>query len=121
MYLVHAALRPVSQGRRLPRDARELLLATARPEEGIEHLVVHPDAVPDPVIGIYLLARSLAEAEERGAAFCRRALAAVPELEHWRPARVAAPLVAPFYEQLLTCPAGPDGPGRNGPGTLSSS
>ncbi|MGW2378220.1 hypothetical protein [Kitasatospora sp. NPDC001683] len=104
MYLVHAALRPVSPGRPLPLDARELLLAAVRPEDRVEHLVVHPDAVPDPVLGVYLVAGSLTEAESRTAAFCRRVLAAVPQLAGWKAAGVAAPLVVPFYERLLSAP-----------------
>jgi hypothetical protein len=115
MYLVHAALQPVSPGRSLPLDARELLLATVHPEDRVEHLVLHPDAVPDPVLGIYLLADSLAGAERRTAAFCRRALAVVPQFAGWKAERVAAPLVVPFYERLLSAPACP---GRNGPGTV---
>ncbi|MET8629492.1 hypothetical protein ABZW30_38130 [Kitasatospora sp. NPDC004669] len=117
MYLVHAALQPVSPGRSLPFDARELLLAAVRPEDRIEHLVVHPGAVPDPVLGVYLLVDSLAEAEGRTAAFCRRALAAVPQFAGWKATKLAVPLVVPFYDRLLSAAAGP---GRNGPGTLPS-
>ncbi|MET8623679.1 hypothetical protein ABZW30_07970 [Kitasatospora sp. NPDC004669] len=117
MYLVHAALRPLSPGLRLSLDARELLLAAIRPEDRVEHLVVHPDALPNPVLGVYLLADSLAEAESRTDAFCRRALTAVPRLAGWSAARVAAPLVTPFYERLLSSSGRP---GRNGPGTFPS-
>ncbi|MFE2721609.1 hypothetical protein [Kitasatospora sp. NPDC059327] len=142
MYLVHATLRPLAPDGSLPRDVRDLLLAAIRPEDRVEHLVVHPDAVPRPVLGVYLLADSLAEAEHRAAAFCRRALAGTPRLSGWRTAGVAVPLVTPFYERLLfgadgadgaRRPAGPgrpegprdtdgkDRPGLNGPGTLPSS
>ncbi|MEU9047758.1 MULTISPECIES: hypothetical protein [unclassified Kitasatospora] len=118
MYLVHAALQPVPPGRPLPGDARELLWAAVRPEDRVEHVVVHPDAVPDPVLGVYVLAESLASAEHRASEFCRRALVAVPEFAGWKAMKAAAPLVTPFYERLLSAPAGP---GRNGPGTLPSS
>ncbi|MEU6968827.1 hypothetical protein AB0A71_13995 [Kitasatospora aureofaciens] len=117
MYLVHAALQPVPPGRPLPADARELLWAAVRPEDRVEHVVVHPEAFPDPVLGVYLLADSLAAAESRTAGFCRRALATVPEFAGWTATKVAAPLVTPFYERLLSAPAGP---GRNGPGTFPS-
>ncbi|MEU6971955.1 hypothetical protein AB0A71_30320 [Kitasatospora aureofaciens] len=52
----------------------------------------------------YLVADSLAEAESRTAAFCRRVLAAVPQPAGWKAAGVAAPLVVPFYERLLVAP-----------------
>ncbi|MFJ6621346.1 hypothetical protein ACIQOW_27710 [Kitasatospora sp. NPDC091335] len=141
MYLVHTALRPDSPGLALPPDARELLLAAALPGDRVEHLVVHPEAFPDPVLGVYLVADSLAEAEGRAAVFCGRVLAAVPGFEGWRAAGSGVPLVAAFYERLLSGPAGADdtdgvdgsagpaaparedgsaGPGRNGPGALPS-
>ncbi|MBV6698587.1 hypothetical protein [Kitasatospora aureofaciens] len=117
MYLVHAALRPLSPGLQLPLGARDLLLAAVRPDDRIEHLVVHSDATPGPALGVYLLADSLAEAEARTAAFCGRVLAAVPQLAGWRTERAAVPLVAPFYERLLSASGAP---GRNGPGPLPS-
>ncbi|MFD5461596.1 hypothetical protein ACFWIQ_02050 [Kitasatospora sp. NPDC127059] len=109
MYLVHVALQPGSPGRPLPHDARELLLAAIRPEDRVEHVVVHPYATPDPVLGLYLLADSLTSAERRASAFCRRALATVPPFAGWRAMTAAAPLVAPFYERLLS------GSGRSWP------
>ncbi|WP_224284807.1 hypothetical protein [Streptomyces sp. LS1784] len=132
MYLVHTVLRPDAPSRALPVDARGILLAAVLPGDRVEHLVVHPDALPDPVLGVYLVADSLAEAEGRAAAFCRRALAAVPAFAGWSAAGTAAPLVAPFYEHMLSDeagsaePAGPVGPpdctdpGRNGPGAFPS-
>ncbi|MFJ9446688.1 hypothetical protein ACIRRH_33240 [Kitasatospora sp. NPDC101235] len=132
MYLVHTVLRPDAPGRVLPVDTRGLLLAAVLPEDRVEHLVVHPDALPHPVLGVYLVTGSLAEAEHRAAAFCRRALAVAPAFAGWSEAGTAAPLVAPFYEHLLSdetgsaepaSPAGPadcTDPGRNGPGAFPS-
>ncbi|MEV6971920.1 hypothetical protein [Kitasatospora sp. NPDC093806] len=117
MYLVHAALRRPADGRALPPGVRGLLLAARCPGEGIEHVVVHREAVPHPVLGVFLLAGSLVEAERRVAVFCDRVLAGVPELAGWRVERAEAPLVGPFYERLLAAP-GPAG--RNGPGTFPS-
>ncbi|MEU9075899.1 hypothetical protein ACFYUY_19445 [Kitasatospora sp. NPDC004745] len=101
MYLVHAVLRPVSPGLALPSDARELLRGEVWPEDRIEHLVVHPHPGADPVLGVYLLADRLEDAEARTDRFCHRALTALPQFAGWRAARGAAPLLAPFYERLL--------------------
>ncbi|MER7846194.1 hypothetical protein ABTZ03_19830 [Kitasatospora sp. NPDC096077] len=123
MYLVHAALRPLSPGLHLPPDVRGLLWDAVRPTDRIEHLVVHRAAQPHPLLGVFVLTDSLLDAEERVAAFCRRA-AAEPVLAGWSPARAAAPLVVPYYERLLSTPGGPGDagvPGRNGPGTIPSS
>ncbi|MEV7776780.1 hypothetical protein [Kitasatospora sp. NPDC088351] len=115
MYLVHTALQPGAAGGPLPPDARELLLAAARVEDRIEHVVLHPHAVPHPVLGVYLLADSMEEAEARVAGFCDRALAAVRPFTGWCAAPPTVPLVVPFYERLL---AEYGRPGRNGPGRL---
>ncbi len=117
MYLVHAVLRHPAAGAALPPDTRELLSALVRPGDRIEHLVLHRDAVPDPVLGLFLLADSLTEAESRAAAFCRTALGSFPELLGWWADRVDVPLVTPFYDRLLAASGTPD---RNGPGPFPS-
>nr|BEK67692.1 hypothetical protein KPHV_49190 [Kitasatospora purpeofusca] len=117
MYLVHTALRSAAPGPSLPPDTRDLLSALVRPGDGIEHLVLHRDAVPEPVLGLYVLADSLAEAEQRATEFCRSALAALPGLRGWRAARAAVPLITPFYDRLLAASGTPD---RNGPGPFPS-
>ncbi|MFJ5549253.1 hypothetical protein [Streptomyces sp. NPDC093225] len=128
MYLIHAALRAPSAADRLPSDCADAVRALARSDTPVEHVSAHPDARPDPVLGVYVLAGSLREAEDRTAALCRRALRELPALRGWAVGRVGAPLVAPYYERLLeTVPAGPGpGPGpspagRNRPGPFPSS
>ncbi|MFF7457123.1 hypothetical protein [Kitasatospora sp. NPDC008115] len=117
MYLVHVSLHAPAGPAELPDDTRELLLAAAVTEEGIEHVSVHAGAVPHPVLGVFVLADGLEDAEERAQAFCRRVVALAPGLTGWRVRGAQAPLVAAFYERLL---AGPGPAGRNGPGTIPS-
>ncbi len=117
MYLIHVALRPTTPTAVLPRTAGDLLLAVALPDERIEHVVLHPCASPCPVLGVYLLADCIEDAEERATEFCRRALAALPALAGWEPGSAEVPLVGPFYEGLLSASGLT---GRNGPWTLSS-
>ncbi|MGW2542923.1 hypothetical protein ACWC5I_19145 [Kitasatospora sp. NPDC001574] len=115
MYLVHVSLQAPAGPAELPDDARELLLAAA--EEGIEHVSVHAGAVPHPVLGVFVLADRLEDAEQRAEAFCRRAVAVSPRLTGWRVQCGQVPLVAAFHERL---PADPGPAGRNGPGAIPS-
>ncbi|WP_406114121.1 hypothetical protein [Kitasatospora purpeofusca] len=117
MYLVHVSLHSPAGPAPLPDGARERLLAAAVAEEGIEHLCVHTGAEPHPVLGVFLLADRVEDAEDRAQAFCRRAVAPVPALAGWRVQHGQVPLVTAFYEQAL---AAPDPAGRNGPGTFPS-
>ncbi|MFC0844281.1 MULTISPECIES: hypothetical protein [Streptomyces] len=113
MYLVHASLRgPLDS--RLPDEARSLVRSQARDEDGIEHVAVHPDAHPHPVIGLYVRADGLAAAEERAAEVCRRALRC-PEFGGWWLLGARVPMVAPFYESLLSA-SGPAGAAADGSG-----
>ncbi|MFJ9692631.1 hypothetical protein [Kitasatospora sp. NPDC101183] len=114
MYLVHAVLRRPAAGGDLPESTALLLRTLA---ESVEHVAVHRDVRPDAVVGIYLLADSLAAAEQQAAELCRRAVKELPELCGWTVGRVGVPLVAPFYERLLS---GSGLPGRIGPGTFPS-
>jgi hypothetical protein len=116
MYLIHLRLR-CADGHGLPEQAGAWLRAAAAPEDGVEHVAVHAHAQPDPVLGVYLLADRLEDAEERAVAVCRRVLAARRELRGWELVEGRAPLIASFYEGLL---AAPGVPGRNRPGTLPS-
>ncbi|MFB6560848.1 hypothetical protein ACFCYH_18590 [Streptomyces sp. NPDC056400] len=97
MYLVHAGLRA-------PRDAsaavdlRSLIRSCLGPDDGAEHVSVHPHARPDPVIGMYLRAGSLVEAEEHAAILIRLLLSRCPELADWTPLRAEVPLIAAAFE-----------------------
>ncbi|MCX4526470.1 MULTISPECIES: hypothetical protein [unclassified Streptomyces] len=119
MYLVHAGLRASAPGAQFPVAAAELIRSVAD-ADGLpaEHVSAHPHALPDPVVGVFLLADSLGEAERRAEALCRRALDVVPALRGWTLTRVGAPLVTPYYERLLLSPSGPAG--RIGSGPLPS-
>jgi hypothetical protein len=64
----------------------------------VEHVSVHPDAEPDPVIGVYLLTERMAEAEESARALCARAVITLAPLRGWSVLRAEATLIAPFYE-----------------------
>lgn len=101
MYLVHALVQ-ARPGAALPADTRSLVLAHAREEDGVEHVSVHPHALPHPVLGLYVQARNLADAESRATALCRRVLTNCPEFDGWSLLSAQAPLVAPFYEALLS-------------------
>lgn len=119
MYLVHARLRAPSAGGQLPPHIGELLLSLAAADDPVEHVSAHPNAVPDPVLGFFVLADDLEAAELRAESLCRRALDAFSELRGWILAGVGAPLVAPYYERVLLSSSGPAG--RNGPGPVPSS
>ncbi|WP_328299409.1 hypothetical protein OG389_17370 [Streptomyces sp. NBC_00435] len=120
MYLIHAALRPPSAHTQLPPHAGELVRMLAEGDVGagadadadggawgsVEHVSTHPHASPAPVLGVYLIADSLGEAERRTEALCRRACSVVPALRGWTVGRVGVPLIAPYYEQLLLTGSG---------------
>jgi hypothetical protein len=108
MYLIHAQL-VAPTGQFLPKDVADRALILARPEEQIEHVSPHPDATPGPVLGVFLLAGSLSEAEARATALCRRLLTLHPGLAEWTLHRAQAPLLAPLGHGLLGPSQGPSG------------
>ncbi|MFG2821770.1 hypothetical protein ACGFX4_20360 [Kitasatospora sp. NPDC048365] len=118
MYLVHATLNaPPAGGGPLAPGLAASIRALAGPDQ-VEHVVVHPDAEPAPVVGVFLVADRLADAERRTAALVRRAVDELPELRGWDFGPAEVPLIAPFHERTLAqaCPAG-----RNCPGPVPSS
>lgn len=117
MYLVHIVL-AAAAATALPDRVRELIGAAALPDERVEHVAVHPQGPGRLVVGVYLLADRLEEAEHRAAALCRRVLEASPEFQGWWLASAGVPLVAPFYEQLVSS-SGLGG--RIGPGPFQAS
>ncbi|HWU07068.1 MAG TPA: hypothetical protein VN520_11905 [Streptomyces sp.] len=73
MFLVHAhfaALGPFG----FPGDTGESVHASLSPADQVEHVSVHPTPPGGFVLGFFLLAGSLAEAEVRTEKICRRLL-----------------------------------------------
>lgn len=104
MYLVHASLRTPPHAA-LPADIGTWTWAQIAAGDGVEHIVVHADAQPYPVLGLYVLADRLERAEAVAAQVCRGVLRARAELAGWEIVDIRAPMVAPFYESLLAAPA----------------
>jgi hypothetical protein len=100
MYLIHAQLTG-SPGLELPDDLRARLCAQATGEASIEHVTPHPDAHDGPVLGLFVAAPSLAEAERAAETACLRVLRSHPALAGCALARCGAALVAPVFEAEL--------------------
>ncbi|MER5778286.1 hypothetical protein ABT144_29120 [Streptomyces sp. NPDC002039] len=94
MYLVHAHLRPPARGAETPFHLRALVYESARPEDAVEHVSVHVEAAPGPVLGLFVLADSLAQAESNAEAVCARLLSGHPELTGWTLVHAQVPLLA---------------------------
>ncbi|MFH9858860.1 hypothetical protein [Streptomyces sp. NPDC017202] len=62
----------------------------------MEHVTAHPHAVPDPVLGVFLVAESLTEAEAMTTVLCRRLLNSHTGLSGWGLRRAQVPLLAPL-------------------------
>ncbi|MFF5449416.1 hypothetical protein [Streptomyces sp. NPDC012888] len=121
MYLVHLALRP-PPGATLDPQLPARLRALALPGERLEHVVDHPDGNPHPVLGLYLIAGSLAEAEGTARSIGLRATALLPALRGWSLAGAHVPLITPFFEFAAASAADPDASGHDrfrSPGTPS--
>ncbi|MFI0719526.1 hypothetical protein [Streptomyces sp. NPDC021224] len=112
MHLVHVELHRTGHAL-LPPGVAGLVLRLCGPDEPIEHVAVHPDAVTGPVLGLFVLAPSVAAAERLAATACRRALAALPEPTGFTVGRCGVRLVPQFYDQQLS--PGPDGQDMSGP------
>jgi hypothetical protein len=100
MYLVHLHLRPTDSSplRALPERIGTGLRAAARAEDGVEHVVVHGDARPYPVLGVFVVADRLEDAEANAARVWERALSSYSELGGWGLVEAGTPLIALFYE-----------------------
>ncbi|MFQ6148787.1 hypothetical protein ACLMNJ_38065 [Streptomyces seoulensis] len=101
MYLIHTRLGGAGAAAP-PDDVAHLVLAAANAGDGIEHVGAHPEAVPHPVLALWVVAPSLREAEARALEVCRRALAGSPKLRGWEVLSAGAAFVAPYYERLLS-------------------
>ncbi|MFD0266803.1 hypothetical protein ACFVGY_09435 [Streptomyces sp. NPDC127106] len=95
MYLIHAQFQ-APLGSTLPADAARRALALAQAGEGVEHVSAHPYAEPHPVLGLFLMAPSLREAEGRAAGVCRRLLREHTGMSGWALVRAEVPLLAPL-------------------------
>jgi hypothetical protein len=100
MYLVHALL-VGNDHTALPPDTTALVLQCAQPEDGLEHIVVHADASPGPVLGLILLAPSLESSERAAEAVCRRALRTHDSLRGYTLVSCGAAMPAAYYDRLL--------------------
>jgi hypothetical protein len=95
MYLVHVRLRG-ALGRALPEQTGSWVRAAAGLDDGVEHVSVHRNARPDPVLGVYVIADFLEAAERVAAAVCARALRLRPELRAWAVLEGRVPLLLPY-------------------------
>ncbi|MFF7383446.1 hypothetical protein [Streptomyces griseoluteus] len=95
MYLVHAHFRAHVPLAVPSVQFAELVLAQVRASGEVEHASVHFPLPHAPVIGFWLSAGTLREAETRTRNLCERALETVGELSGWTLLRAEAPLLAP--------------------------
>jgi hypothetical protein len=116
MYLVHVQVTG-PEDVSFPDMQAEDVRAYARPEDGVEHVTMHPRAQPHSTLGIWVLAASLHAAEAQAGAFTRRLLHHHTLLDNWTLVRAEVPLLAPLGQALL----GPTGNGSHHPGTQPKS
>ncbi|WP_020552409.1 hypothetical protein [Embleya scabrispora] len=100
MYLIHVYLRHATDCG-LPDGAAEFVLAAAEPEDGLEHVSVHAHASGGPVLGLFLLAPTLAVAEAAALRVCERALVSSAALAAFGLVGVQAALVPQAFDRWL--------------------
>jgi hypothetical protein len=100
MYLIHAQLSG-PQGLQLPVDLRDRIRARSLGSASIEHVTPHLDAPVGPVLGLFVAAGSLEEAERAAKTACLNILDSDPALAGYTLLRCAIALVTPFYEAGL--------------------
>lgn len=83
MFLIHARLTADGQAA-LPDEVADIVRQCARPEDRLEHVSPHPEALPGPVLGLYLLSSTLEEAELAAVSVCMRALETSQRLRGFR-------------------------------------
>ncbi|WP_051807560.1 hypothetical protein [Streptomyces sp. NRRL F-2664] len=93
MYLVHVHLWASSASGRLPHTTAADITGHAEEYEGLLHVSVHPDPEDRPVVGVYLRAASLAEAEAAAVRVWQLAQTALPSLAGWTLLRAEVPLL----------------------------
>ncbi len=96
VYLVHTELLNMKADLCIPQNLAGRLRALARPDDSVEHVVVHPHLGHGLTVGVYLLADRIQDAEQAAATLCGRAVAEIGPLPGWRVGRSEAPLLAPY-------------------------
>ncbi|MFD9029544.1 hypothetical protein ACFVZW_00035 [Streptomyces sp. NPDC059567] len=100
MYLVHLRLLPHPEGERLPESVAALLMQARDVDaDRIEHVSVHADATPSPVVGVYVHAPTLDRAEAAGRLAWIRAVVAHPPLARWELVSAEVPLFRPHLDE----------------------
>ncbi|UUU33622.1 hypothetical protein JIX56_29340 [Streptomyces sp. CA-210063] len=98
MYLIHLALEPCGRGvggGSLPTDTGSAIAACAGEADALEHVTVHRDDPTRPVVGFFLRAACLAEAEAAAERLWRRTAACRPDLRTWHVTCSESPLFVP--------------------------
>lgn len=103
MYLVHARLLPHPH-KPLPTDAAALVQRASRSGDGVEFVVAHTVAPGTSVLGFFVLASSLAEAETAASKVCRRALSMYEAFRGFGMLSCGTVMPAAYYERLLDEP-----------------
>ncbi|MER0242317.1 hypothetical protein AAHZ94_09815 [Streptomyces sp. HSW2009] len=99
MYLVHVHLTADSRAT-LPEGAAALITECVGHDEAVEHVVVHPAARGHVVVGVFVIAPSLAVAEAVAEAVCRRALHGREQWRGFTLTDCGVPFVASYYESV---------------------
>jgi hypothetical protein len=99
MHLIHVRLSaPVGAPERT--DMAAIISSYAEEGDGLEHISVHPEPPQGVTLGFFLLAASLAGAEDSAVRLTRRALEGHPGLRGYRVAAAGTALVpGPWWEE----------------------
>jgi hypothetical protein len=98
MYLIHLALEAGGRGvggTSLPADTGAAIAACAGDADALEHVTVHRDDPALPVVGFFLRAACIEEAEAAAERLWRRTVAGRPDLRTWRVKCSESPLFVP--------------------------
>ncbi|MFJ4473150.1 hypothetical protein ACIP2X_37440 [Streptomyces sp. NPDC089424] len=93
MYLVHVHLRGPLSGDRLPQSTAADITRHVSGREGLIHVSVHPDPENRPVVGLYLRATTLEEAETAAERLWQLVQTALRPLSAWELLRAEVPLL----------------------------
>ncbi|MFE1872675.1 hypothetical protein ACFW9N_17470 [Streptomyces sp. NPDC059496] len=99
MYLVQARLRPADTAERSDESIAPFFHEALR-GVGLQHVSVHAAVGEEWVLGLFLTAPSLHEAERTASEICLRALAGTPELRGLVLTACAAAAPMEYYDRL---------------------